>query len=203
MPTSMQRLSAHFDAFQQKIKEAKDAQNKTIAALAETSGVPYSAVAKICAGTQADPKLYNAAALCDDLGLSLDRLCGLTPSGDIDKAVRRVHALELENAHLVGERDQLASEAAHQREKAEMWCSRFTARQPLFIIVTATVFVLVAMVAVYMMFDASVLNAGLIINGELSAYAWLLIATIAGAVLVSGFAFVKSVLKSHREDDQK
>lgn len=201
MTTSMQRLSPHFDEFQQKIKEAKDEQNKTIAALAEASGVPYSAVAKICAGTQADPKLYNAAALCDNLGLSLDRLCGLCPSGDIDKAERRVHELELDNARLIGERDKLEAEATLQGKLAELWERRYAARQPLFILVTATVFVLVATVAVYMMFDASVLNAGLIINGEFSAYAWALLVTIIAAALISGLAIIKAVRNPHKKGD--
>lgn len=75
--SAIQELAPYLSAYQRNIKRAKEAQHYTIDRLVEESGVSRSAVTKLCAGTQQDPKLYNSAALCRVLGLSLDELCGL------------------------------------------------------------------------------------------------------------------------------
>ena len=75
--SAIQELAPYFSTYQRNIKRAKEDQHYTIDRLVEESGVSRSAVTKLCAGTQQDPKLYNSAALCRVLGLSLDELCGL------------------------------------------------------------------------------------------------------------------------------
>ena len=76
--SAIQELAPYISAYQRNIKRAKEDQHYTIDRLVEESGVSRSAVTKLCAGTQQDPKLYNSAALCRVLGLSLDELFGLT-----------------------------------------------------------------------------------------------------------------------------
>lgn len=189
MSTSMQRLAPKFDEFQQRIKDAKDEQNKTIASLSESSGVPYSAVAKLCAGTQADPKLYNAVALCDDLGLSLDRMFSLTPTGDIDKAERRVHELEIENAALK------ATAAAHKEQmRSTVWNTR---------ILALICIMLSASLIVYLFIDSQIKHAGLIRNGTLSLEAWLFIALIAVAIATATTIVIRSIQAMRRERSGK
>ena len=75
--SAIQELAPYLSAYQSNIKRAKEDQHYTIDRLVEESGVSRSAVTKLCAGTQQDPKLYNSAALCRVLGLSLDDLFGL------------------------------------------------------------------------------------------------------------------------------
>jgi transcriptional regulator with XRE-family HTH domain len=75
--SAIQELAPYISAYQGNIKRAKEDQHYTIDRLVEESGVSRSAVTKLCAGTQQDPKLYNSAALCLVLGLSLDELFGL------------------------------------------------------------------------------------------------------------------------------
>lgn len=75
--SAIQELAPYISAYQGNIKRAKEDQHYTIDRLVEESGVSRSAVTKLCAGTQQDPKLYNSAALCRVLGLSLDDLFGL------------------------------------------------------------------------------------------------------------------------------
>lgn len=199
--STIQELAPYIAGYPEKIRQAKALKGLTINDLVDQTGIAPSAISRLLDGTQSEPKLYNSAALCRALDLSMDELFGLhAAEPDTAELHDRLHTLELENVRLASECEQLHAEASHQKEKAELWRGRFIARQPLFIIITATVFVLVAMLAVYMMFDASILNAGLIQNGELSAYAWLLIAIIAAAVIVSAFALIKSLLRSHRKD---
>ena len=75
--SAIQELAPYISAYHGSIKQAKEDQHYTIDRLVEESGVSRSAVTKLYAGTQQDPKLYNSAALCRVLGLSLDELFGL------------------------------------------------------------------------------------------------------------------------------
>ena len=75
--SAIQEIAPYISAYQGNIKRAKEDQHYTIDRLVDESGVSRSAVTKLCAGTQQDPKLYNSAALCRVLGLSLDELFGL------------------------------------------------------------------------------------------------------------------------------
>lgn len=75
--SAIQDLAPFIGAYQGKIRRAKDASGMTLEELSNESGVSFSAVSRLYAGTQADPRLYNSAALCKTLGLSLDELFGL------------------------------------------------------------------------------------------------------------------------------
>lgn len=99
MSTSTEKLSPYFDSFSEKIKQRRIELGLTVNALAEKSGVPYSNVSRINAGAQANPLLFNCAAMADTMGLSLDELCGLPiRSEDASELRKQIHALELDNA---------------------------------------------------------------------------------------------------------
>lgn len=189
MSTSMQRLSSFFNEFPQKIREEKDRQHQTNAELSEASGVPYAAVTRLCAGTQADPKLYNTAAICDALGLSLDRLCGLTPTGDIDKAERRAKELEMENAvlkaTLSGKQEQVKSGVRNMR------------------VLSLICILLSVSLIVYLFIDSQIRHAGLIRNGTLSMEAWLFIFLIALSIATVIVILARSISAVIRERTQK
>ena len=99
--SAIQELAPYISAYQGNIKRAKEDQHYTIDRLVEESGVSRSAVTKLCAGTQQDPKLYNSAALCRVLGLSLDDLFGLAqPAESPEELTEQIHHVELKNAKL-------------------------------------------------------------------------------------------------------
>lgn len=99
--SAIQELAPYISAYQGNIKRAKEDQHYTIDRLVEESGVSRSAVTKLCAGTQQDPKLYNSAALCRVLGLSLDDLFGLVqPAESPEELTEQIHHVELKNAKL-------------------------------------------------------------------------------------------------------
>lgn len=99
--SAIQDLAPFIGAYQGKIRRAKDASGMTLEELSNESGVSFSAVSRLYAGTQADPRLYNSAALCKTLGLSLDELFGLENRvGSPEKLTKQIHHVELENAKL-------------------------------------------------------------------------------------------------------
>lgn len=87
--------------YPERIRKAKDEKGISLKELSEISGVSYSAVSTLSAGTQANPSLYNSAALCQVLDLSLDELFGLSaPPPDQSQ---KLHEMELTLARQTGE----------------------------------------------------------------------------------------------------
>lgn len=112
-----QDLLPHMDAYSQKVKDAKEAKKLTNADLADLSGVSASAVNKLLAGSQVDPKLFNSVAICKVLGLSVDRLFGLDAPQDTPDALRdKVRTLELDEAHKDAEISRLQTVVEYQRQ---------------------------------------------------------------------------------------
>lgn len=140
------------------------------------SGVSFSAVSRLYAGTQADPRLYNSAALCKTLGLSLDELFGLENRvGSPEKLTKQIHHVELENAKL---------EAATALQSAQIR-STHTMCYILALFCLLLSFTLIACLVT----DAQIRNAGLIRDGDLTVTAWACIALIVGSVLASAITF--------------
>lgn len=163
--SAIQKVTPYIEQFQRKIREAKESHHLTIEQLSEQSGVPASVVGRISSGAHPDPKLINAAALCDVLGLSLDELCGLAPAAQSDEALlARVHELEMKEAGKDGQILEL-----HDRLKAIL---------PLVYGLCAMCIVLAMCLAVYLLGDAQYPDIGLIQWGEISAPAWTLIGII-------------------------
>lgn len=94
--SAIQELAPFIGAYHRKIRNAKDRSGMTLEELSEKSGVSFSTVSRLYAGTQADPRLYNSAAICKALGLSLDELFGLeNPVGSPEKLTKQIHRVSL------------------------------------------------------------------------------------------------------------
>lgn len=171
--SAIQKITPYIDHFQAAIRDEKESRHLTIEQLAELSGVPYSVVGRISSGAHPDPKLVNAAALCDVLGLSLDELCGLSAPSQPDEALlARVHDLEIENAEL----------RAVDRVRLE----NITAQKPIlyglfaFFVLS---FVMAGALVLYILGDASHPTIGLIQHGELSGPAWAIVLLLLAAAI--------------------
>ena len=57
--SAIQELAPFIGAYHGKIRNAKDHSGMTLEELSEKSGVSFSTVSRLYAGTQADPRLYN------------------------------------------------------------------------------------------------------------------------------------------------
>ena len=191
---SLQKLSPYIDDFQCRIRREKDAKGFTINTLADAAGVPVTAVGRINAGTQTDVKLAYAAALCDALGLSLDKLTGLsTPTGNEPELIEKAHRLELENIELTGENTRLQSEVEHQTEKAALLQAQLTTRRPVIYTLLCSCAVMALALLVYIILDIRVPNLGLIVHGDVSTAAWIVIGMIVAASGIIAWSLVKTI----------
>lgn len=188
--SAIQDLAVFINAFPGRIRKAKDESGMTVEELADRSGASFSAVSRLYSGSQTNPQLYNAAAMCKVLGLSLDELFGLQqPSDSPSELQERNHQLELENAKLV---------TANETQKAQI-----RSTHTICYVVTFFCILLSVSLVAYLIIDAQIRNAGLIQGGTLSALAWAFIALIAASVISGGIAILRVIRKENQhEEDQ-
>lgn len=109
---TIQCVSPYIEKISEPLKRAKLQKGLSNERISEITGLPYSFLTRIFVGQVANPPLEHVAVLCKFFNLSLDELTGLTDSTDAlgrDDPAIRLHALELENAKLVGENTRLES----------------------------------------------------------------------------------------------
>lgn len=181
-----QDLLPYMDAYAQKVKDAKEQKHMTNAELTELSGVSASAVNKLLAGAQVEPKLFNSVALCKVLGLSLDRLFDLSAPPDTPETLqKRVHALEMCEAFKTGEIKRLEEKVAAQERLLRS--RKNTAVMLLFFCAVLTV----ALTA-YIVIDASQLEAGIIrTTGQPSVIMWALLGLVCASAGVIVWCIVR------------
>lgn len=173
--SAIQELQPYCDAFQGRIREAKDSKGYTLQRLIDESGVPKSAVNNISAGKQVNPLLYNAAALCKVLGLSLDELFGLEkPVGSPEGQLQRIHELELDNTRLTA--------VDGQKDKRLK-----TARIIVGALTSVSVLLLLVVIG-YMVLDAHILNTGLFRSVGVSVFFVFLVLLVIAALAAIGYA---------------
>ena len=182
--TSMEKLAPFFEAYSEKVKRRRNEIGMTVSTLLEKSGVPYSNVSRVNAGTQANPLLYNEAAIADTLGLSLDDLCGLDHAAGSPRDLQdQIHKLKVENAGLAATNEAQAV----QIKSIHSVCY----------ILVFVCLVLAMSLVIYLVIDSQITDAGIIRGGELSFAAWMFISLIVAAVLVAGFTISRIIRKEN------
>lgn len=178
--SAIQELAPYIEDYPHRVRAAKEEKHCTISDIIERSGVSASAVNKLLAGTQMEPKLYNSAALCKVLGLSLDELFGLTaPEGSARQAREEMHQLQLENVRLEAEN--------------RMGAERVDAQRPVILALLILCTALCAALAGYIAIDAQISNAGMIRGGDPTVVAWSIIVLLVLAVAVIAWAMVRAI----------
>lgn len=180
--SAIQEIAPHIEAYQGRVKQAKEAKHLTIQELSDRSGVSQSVVTKLMAGIQNDPKLYNSVALCKVLELSIDEMFGLDkPIGTNEGLQRRIHELEVENARL--------------KTVNEMQAEGLQARKPVIFALMALCTILSCALVAYLIIDSTIRDAGLILWGNLSPHAWGLVGTVAVSALFIAYLLFKAFRK--------
>jgi len=185
--TPYQRLQPFFDAYNSKITDARNEHHMSLNDLSEAAGVSYSAIATQSAGTACNPKLFEQAAIADLFGLSLDELCGLREPQDVSELTERIHQLELENVRQAGDIRRL-EELDAEKDK------RFSAYRPMVYALVAVCVLLVCALIAYMIFDASVKDAGLFQSTGTSIFVVALAPLILATLAVVGIAVRSDVI---------
>lgn len=188
--TSMEKLAPFFEAYSEKVKRRRNEVGMTISALSERSGVPYSNVSRVNSGVQANPLLYNEAAIADTLGLSLDDLCGLDhAAGSQSELQERNYTLEIDNAKLT----------ATTRAQA----AQIRSIHAVCYVLVFFCLVLAMSLVVYLVIDSQVTDAGIIRGGKLSIMAWAFIGLIAAAVIAVGVTISHIIRKENQHEESQ
>lgn len=175
--TPYQRLIPYFDSYNRKVTDARNDLHLSLAELSEQSGVSYSAIATQSADTAPNPKLFEQAAICDTLNLSLDELCGLCPASDL----AAVHELEMDNVRQAGDVKRL-------EEVNAMLKSQLASRRPVICALLAVCALLLVCLISYMVWDAQLVTAGLFQSARSSALAVIFGLIVVAAVCVMVYA---------------
>ena len=139
---------------------------------------------------QANPLLYNEAAIADTLGLSLDVLLGLEQPADSPSELQeRNHQLELENAKLV---------TTNEAQKAQIRSTHTICYVLVFFCI-----ILALSLVVYLMIDSQVTDAGIIRGGRLSGAAWAFIGLIVASVVAAGITILRIIRKENQHEESK
>lgn len=188
--TSMEKLAPFFEAYSEKVKRRRNEVGMTISALSERSGVPYSNVSRVNSGVQANPLLYNEAAIADTLGLSLDDLCGLDhAAGSQSELQERNYALEIDNAKLTA----TTKAQAAQIRSIHAVCY----------VLVFFCLVLAMSLVIYLVIDSQVTDAGIIRGGKLSIIAWAFIGLIVAAVIAVGVTISHIIRKENQHEESQ
>lgn len=173
-------------ALQDICREAKDAQRVTLQALSDSSGVPLSSVNNFFAAASKAPSVYNAGNICASLGVSMDEYFGIRPAAtpdELKELTARLHAAELEAVRLRGLAEKQEAVLRIQRKNG--------------VAIAAISFaVIIALLVRLLVFDHSIPDAGLIINGETTLGAWLLIGGVAAVGVLLGVLLLRMAMRN-------
>lgn len=188
--TSMEKLAPYFEAYSEKVKRRRNEVGMTISALSEKSGVPYSNVSRVNSGVQANPLLYNEAAIADTLGLSLDDLCGLDhAAGSQSELQERNYTLEIDNAKLTA--------------TTKVQAAQIRSIHAVCYVLVFFCLVLAMSLVVYLVIDSQITDAGIIRGGKLSIMAWVFIGLIVAAVIAVGITISHIIRKESRNEESQ
>lgn len=158
------------------IKQAKKQQGKTNQDIADATGVPASHLSKYLSNNLANPNLYNAAAVCKYLGISLDQAFKLEPKADDS------------SSHSAIELEYIKRENEHLTEALKN-------RQMIIIILLGIIILLITSFSFGVFYDASLSNVGFILNNSIATISIILISVIVIAIITTiiiiTFAFRK------------
>ena len=188
--TSMQKLAPFFEAYSKKIKQRRNEVGMTISELSEKSGVPYSNVSRVNSGVQANPLLYNEAAIADTLGLSLDDLCGLDhAAGSQSELQDQNNKLKVENAELT---------ATNKAQTAQIKSIHAVCYVLVFFCL-----ILAMSLIVYLVIDSQITDSGIIRCGKPSIMAWTFIGLIVAAVIAAGVTISHIIRKESKNEESQ
>lgn len=175
-----QDLQPYIQSYPWKIKKARVEKGLTQKELAEAAGVPLSSIQKLNVNNQ--DALFNCAAVCRVLDVSMDELFGLRSPADVTELTSQIHSLELDNVRKDGEIGRLNAVADGDKRHAEDVAARIRSLRSLVLALAGFCTLLVVVVIGYMIFDAHILTAGLFQSAGLSAFAVLLTLLLLAAV---------------------
>lgn len=177
--TIIQQIQPQCDSLYEKIKHEKDIQGETNKSVARHTGVSDSTVRNFFAGSLTNPCIFDVAAMCIHLYLSLDALMGIEPQDNTEKI-----------KHLESQLERATSDLELVRHHNEILESGIKDRKPVIFGLTAVCFILAVALIGYLAMDVSNLNFGFITHDGVSVVGVIIMAAL---VLCAGFLTVRFI----------
>lgn len=165
-------------------REVKGQKNLTLQDISDASGIPLSTVNNFFSASSRLPSIGTAGPICQVLGVSMDSYYGIAPSEqelqtEADTLRLQLHDLELENVRL--------TERIRVIEQMQAGNRRNT------LLMLAVNTVLTIALFAYLVIDANIRTEGLIIHGQPSVLAYILMALTALSVVVIVIGAIRAI----------
>lgn len=195
--TIIQQIQPYCEALYRKMKHEKDVQGKTNRSVARHTGVSESSVANFFSGAASKPCVYDTAAICIHLGLSLDELMGISaPSSIKDENIARIEALETQLNHAKSELELVK----HHSKYLETGLSE---RKPVIYGLTALCLLLAVSLVSYVAMDVSNGNFGFFTDNRISAFGIVIVIILLVSIGVLTAHFINGLKEKKKDQANK
>ena len=194
--TIIQQIQPHCDTFHDRLKDEKIRQRKTNQDIANSTGIPLTYVTKFFGGRRADISVGYVAAICIDLGLSMDDLIGIPSREPPEDQPGEVKRLRAELRH----KDELLIKTEQQVRMLE---SGIHARRPLIYNLVGLCALLAAMLMMYIVLDAMAPDYGLIRADGVSPAIYAGGIVLVCIALFAAHTFAKKKERKRQENDRE
>lgn len=163
-------------------REAKERAGKTSKDIADATGLSVATVHSFFSRPSKSPSFYTVALICVSLGIDLNEVCGIVPVETAETKMKQMEAgreKDIQIAHLEGRMEEM------ERNSADA-AKQLTRQRKYSIALSIICAVLMAVVIGYVSFDASIRNAGLIQNGNVSIYVVIIFGVMLLALAIMG-----------------
>lgn len=195
--TIIQQIQPNCNNLFKRVKDETKKQHKTHRDLVETTGIPKYTIAKFFSGRLSSPGVYDVAAICIDLGLSLDELMGIAPP----PLPQEDNALEI--AELKGRLAKAEAEVKLLKERCKIYENGIAERKPIIYGLVGLCIFLSLVFVVYLFVDVSDSEHGFIRNHNISPALVILILAIVCTTLgmAHSIAKRKAIIKRNGENE--
>ena len=222
--TFIEEMQPNFDALPERLKDEKFRNHLTNQQLSDVSGVPIATISRILSGAVSNPGFFHIAALCAAMGVSMDSVAGVHPSGDqaeidqlrqeiaykdeiiaekdaaIDRLLDRSRIME---AGVAARDDRISKQNEALSKKDSALASVQRENKPLIYGQCALNILLTAVLMVYMVLDARNPEMGLIRSEKISAVILFGAAGIAAVFMLTAFLIFHKLLSGGERNGKK
>ena len=215
--TFIEEMQPNFDALPERLKDEKFRNHLTNQQLSDVSGVPIATTSRILSGAVSNPGFFHIAALCAAMGVSMDSVAGVHPSGDqaeIDQLRQEIAYKDEIIAEKGAAIDRLldrsrimeAGVAARDDrigKQSEALASVQRENKPLIYGQCALNILLAAVLIIYMVLDARNTKMGLIRSEKISTVILFGAAGIAAVFMLTAFLIFHRLLSGGERNGKK
>lgn len=184
----LEKIKPLCDSLHIKMRNQKDALHETNQSVSDGTGIPLSNVGKFFSGTLSNPSVFNTAAMCIHLGMSMDELFEIAPQDNTEKVKQLESQIERANSDLELVR--------HHNELLE---SGIKERKPVMFGLTVVCLLLAVALIGYLAVDVSNLNFGFFTHDGVSVVGIAIIALLLVSIGVLADRFIKSKTKKRTD----